>query len=105
MVVGLHWREYTTDEIREMLEQMDFEVIKQECDSTPGSATSKISFKGIIKKLIVYILSFDSIRNVIYSCMFDPERDPSLEGTQVNFALKKKTCLKQFHFTDATLPE
>ena len=97
------WREYTTDEIKEMLEQMDFKVIKQEYHSE--ETTSKISFKGVIKKLIRYILKFDPIKKVICSCIFDPDCDPSLKRTQANFALKKKTCLKQFHFTDSTLPK
>ncbi len=107
MIVGLHWREYTTNEIKEILEQMDFEVINQKYDPNHNdSPTSKLSFKRIVKKIIRCILNFSPIKKVIYSCIFDTDIDPSLKGsTQVNFALKKKMCSKKFHFTDATLPK
>jgi len=104
MIVGLHWREYATDEIKEMLEQMDFEVIKQKYDLEPG--LTKIGLEKIIRKLIGRIINFGPIKKVIYRCIFDdPDSDPTLRNTQVNFALKKKECLKEFNFTDATLPK
>jgi len=105
-IVGLHWREYTADETKEMLERMDFEVIKQEYGTFYSkSNASKISSKRVIKKLISIILNLKPVKRAIYSCIFDPDLDPSLKETQVIFALKTNDCHRKFHFTDATLPK
>jgi 2-polyprenyl-3-methyl-5-hydroxy-6-metoxy-1,4-benzoquinol methylase len=102
-IVGLHWREYTMNEIKEMLEKMDFKIIKQKYDSIPSRQTEKFNFKKIIKKLIRHIINFKPIKRIIYSCILDNENDPTLRDTIVNYALKNKICSKQFHFTDATM--
>ena len=104
-IVGLHWREYTMNEIKEMLEQMDFKIIIQKYYSVPFQQTKKVNFKKIIKKAIRHIINFKPIKRIIYSCILDNENDPTLGDTLVNYALKNKICSRQFHFTDATTPK
>lgn len=99
-IVGIHWREYTTGEVREMLEKLDFEVTGQRYDSAPPR-------KGLIlniKRLIRFFLNLKIVKRVIYSCTLDPNLDPSLNRNQINFALKRKPSRKEFHFTDITSP-
>ena len=111
IIVGLHWREYTTEEIKEMLEQMDFEVVKQRYENAPAQTDSIVSIKRIVITVLRCILGVKPIRKVVSYCIkvvsygiFDPDRDPSVKNTQVNFALKKNKCLRQFHYTNATSP-
>lgn len=100
MIVGLHWREYTAEEIKEMLELMKFTIVQQKYDPVPNGIDKK-SFKKIIKKSLYRLLNTPFIRKIIYSALVDPD-DPSLNRTQVNLALKSGRSERQFYFTDAT---
>jgi 2-polyprenyl-3-methyl-5-hydroxy-6-metoxy-1,4-benzoquinol methylase len=111
MIIGLHWREYTAAELKELLEQMDFKVIRQLYGDSrvPVQDRSTITFKRMIKKVtrkfVRYILDLKLLQRLIYSAWFDPDLDPSLHKELIAFARKEQTCNRQFHFTDATLPK
>lgn len=84
MGVGLHWREYTAREIREMLERLDFTIQSQRIDSRPGQ-TSKLG--RLLKKIIHRGLNLPLIRPLIYGSLVDPD-DPALGPTHVAVASK-----------------
>lgn len=96
-IVGLHWREYTIAETREMLEKMDFAVELQKYESE-----EKAPPHGLVKKCLARILNSPRIRRLVVSCLLDPDLDPSLSSTQVTVARKAQMCTREFFFTDAT---
>jgi SAM-dependent methyltransferase len=52
MIVGLHWREYTAEEVKEMLERLGFEVVNQYL-YTEYTVNRKSSFKDIAKNVLI----------------------------------------------------
>jgi SAM-dependent methyltransferase len=93
MIVGLHWREYTAPEVKDMLERMGFEVTRQAFvdREAPDAGKPRWSLKGrIMKRLYRHLLGVD----------FD--NDPSLKKVQVTFAEKREPPDTKFHFCDAT---
>jgi len=102
MIVGLHWREYTTAEIKEMLEMMNFEVSYQNYEGGINFLSRTAQLKKIIKKLIFRLINIPFINRLIYDSLVDPD-DASLKNKHINFAQKKTRCDKQFHFRDVTL--
>ncbi len=102
MIVGLHWREYTGDEIREMLQQMDFEIVLQRYDT--NSRKPPPGIKKSLRKLLHKMIRVPLVRKVIYSALFDLD-EPTLDDTQIALSRKKKMCERQFEFTDATKPK
>ncbi len=93
MIVGLHWREYTAAEVKEMLERMGFDVVRQTFADREGddAPRPRWSLKGrIMKHLYRRLLGVD----------FD--HDPTMKKVQVSFAVKKKPSNVRFHFCDAT---
>lgn len=105
MIVGMHWREYTTGEIKEMLNKMNFEVIKQKLDPVYNASGKGSFFKIWLKKSIKRVFYISFIRNIILRCLFDIEQDPSLNDFQVTFALKKGRVNRKFHFAEAVWPK
>ncbi len=101
MIVGLHWREYTIDEVREMLERLDFLVLDQHFDPKP---VSRSSWKWLLKRPLGFILSLRPVRRVVLACLFD-DADRTTWDSQVTIARKAQTSTIRFHFTDATLPK
>jgi len=87
MIVGLHWREYDMSEVKDMLEGMGFQVIRQEYFQRDMNdlKNKKMAVRSIIKKAV-----FSAI--------------PALKETQIAFAVKKEDSNKKFLFTDATTP-
>ena len=82
MIVGLHWREYTKDEIRYMLEKMNFTIMKQ-------SLCYHHRLQSV-KGLVV---------NIAYSII------PSLRPNIVTVATKVSDYKMAFTYTDATNPK
>ena len=54
MVVGLHWREYTANEVRQMVEPFGFKMVYKKFDSNVDFLSSKF-FNSLIKKIIFSI--------------------------------------------------
>jgi len=84
MIVGLHWREYTIGEVKQMLEPLGFAVSKQYYFSIID-LSSILRPRNLLKKLVFGLL-------------------PSLKEFQITFAVKIKNCDREFFFTDATTP-
>jgi 2-polyprenyl-3-methyl-5-hydroxy-6-metoxy-1,4-benzoquinol methylase len=107
MIVGLHWREYTIDEIKEMLELMSFTVIDQYYNNIADHIIQQRGFARNVKASIYRVAHIPFIdrlvQRLINYCLFHPD-DMSLQYFQVNRALKNKKCEEHFHFTDATVP-
>jgi 2-polyprenyl-3-methyl-5-hydroxy-6-metoxy-1,4-benzoquinol methylase len=105
MIVGLHWREYTTAEVKEMLEEMGFAVMEQRYVSMwlPASNSGLLP-KRWAKKMIHRFLNNAFARRLIYAALFDAEHDPSLRDSHVTFARKNEMCRRRFYFTEATSP-
>ncbi len=101
MIVGLHWREYTAAETKEMLETMGFSLVEQKYYSA-FHYTKKNPLKEIFKKTIRALLTSAIIRDALYECLFDSQRDNSLKETQIAVAVKKDSAQRTFYFTDAT---
>lgn len=83
MVVGLHWREYTANEIKYMFEKLGFLTLESYITSDTDFLTNS-SLRGAAKK-------------VIYSLM------PSLGFHQVHLFRKVKQPQVDFYFCDATV--
>ena len=83
MVVGLHWREYTSNEIKYMFEKLGFLTLESYITSDIDFLTNS-SLRGAAKK-------------VIYSLM------PSLGFHQVHLFRKVKQPQVDFYFCDATV--
>jgi len=81
MIVGLHWREYTLDEMLEMLEKMGFEVTRRYYYQDWSHSSSANIFLRLAQKVASMI--------------------PSLRTFQVLVARKKCTCDRKFTFTEA----
>jgi len=101
MIVGLHWREYTTEEIKEMLNAMGFEVIHQKYEGLSKSLSIKAQLRKIITKIVFRVINLPIIKGIVYDSLVDPD-DPALKQGQINFALKKASYDKLFHFTNVT---
>jgi 2-polyprenyl-3-methyl-5-hydroxy-6-metoxy-1,4-benzoquinol methylase len=83
MIVGLHWREYTQLEIREMLEALGFRVAEQKyCSIGNGGKLNPTHF----------------IKKAIYTVF------PVLQEGQINIATKASFVRPEFTFTAATRP-
>jgi 2-polyprenyl-3-methyl-5-hydroxy-6-metoxy-1,4-benzoquinol methylase len=83
MIVGLHWREYTHQEIREMLESLGFVMQQQSYCSSVDGGTSRPS---------------QLLKRAIYTVF------PSFKEGQINIATKASSICPEFTFTDATQP-
>ncbi len=102
-IVGLHWREYTAEELKEMLEEMDFSIARQGYEE-PGKPDNRSWLKLFIKKTIRTIINRRIVKKFLFSVLFDPYLDYERQSTQIHFAIKKDLCRKEFFFTKATLP-
>jgi 2-polyprenyl-3-methyl-5-hydroxy-6-metoxy-1,4-benzoquinol methylase len=103
-IVGLHWKEYTADELRELLEMMDFKVVNQMYISDRPTSSPRRSPKYYAKKGFGYFLNLPSIKRRVLRCMLDWDNDPSLQPMHAAVACKKDICVREFFFTDATGP-
>ena len=65
MVVGLHWREYTSNEIREMVEPFGFEMVYKKFDSDVGVSSYNF-LNSLIKKTIFSIPGFKPNQIIIF---------------------------------------
>ncbi|MCX6704299.1 MAG: class I SAM-dependent methyltransferase [Candidatus Woesebacteria bacterium] len=92
-IVGLHWREYTAEEIKEMLEQMDFKLTCQVYEES-GKLDNRTKFKLSVKKIFRNIINIKPLKRIIFSILFDPYLDPTRKSAQINFAVKKGLCKK-----------
>jgi len=102
---GLHWREYTLDEVKYMLEEMDFKVVKQKYAPLQISATPRLSLKATIgRKLVGLVLKSRSMKFLVYACLLDPSLDPDLSNNHTTIASKERTCARQFFVPDASRP-
>jgi 2-polyprenyl-3-methyl-5-hydroxy-6-metoxy-1,4-benzoquinol methylase len=82
MIVGLHWREYTKDELSKMLDKLGFTVERQVFFDM-----SKPGVDGLVKS---------SVKKLVYGLA------PALRTNQVVFAIKRSTPFFQFQYVDAT---
>jgi 2-polyprenyl-3-methyl-5-hydroxy-6-metoxy-1,4-benzoquinol methylase len=89
MIVGLHWREYTDYEIREMLEELGFNIKKQFYFDYLDYA--KINDRKRTFSRLKFIF-----KKILYKFQ------PNLKENQTSLAIKVKSCDKEFVFTDAT---
>lgn len=101
MIVGLHWREYTADEIREMLQKLGFGRVVQKYD-VPVQLRNRREY--MIRKFVHAVINLPFLRGVIYASLFDPD-DLSLNDRQIALAVKTNISKQHFYFTDATLPD
>lgn len=101
MIVGLHWREYTAAEIREMLENMDYAVVRQNYDLPDRRHAALGRFRQKVKKAVHCLINLPGIRPLIYNSLCDPD-DQALNNTHITFAVKRQRSDKRFYFTDAT---
>ena len=104
MTVGLHWREYTGVEIKEMLERIGFVIRKQDCEfnlSTQPQTVNKL--KRTIKHWVHWFLNRSLIKRVILGCFFDPA-NPDVGDILVTLCQKERDCDIQFYFTATTSP-
>lgn len=85
MTIGLHWREYTTAEVKEILESLGFSIDKQYYFSSSDNLQLSGKLKLIAKK-------------VIYGLF------PDLKDNQTTIARKTQHCTQKFYFTEATAP-
>ncbi len=85
MTVGLHWREYTTYEVKEILESLGFNIDKQYYFNSSDNLKLSGDLKLIGKK-------------VIYGLF------PYLKDNQTTIARKTKNSSQKFYFTEATAP-
>lgn len=85
MMVGLHWREYTGAEVREMLERMGFAIQAQKFD-LPAHSSARL--KRLVKKTVHRFINLPGIRSLIYGSLVDPD-DPTLNPTYVAIARKQ----------------
>ena len=85
MIVGLHWREYTSGEIKEMLTKLGFEVKKQYYFDFKGKSDLRMS---------------RSIESVIRSFLY--RISPQLMHNQTTIARKCSEPSLDFHFYEAT---
>ena len=104
MIAGLHWREYTADEVREMTEAMGYEIASQRYCSDDASQGKRRGIRRIAKDMIRRLFGWRPMQSIVSRCMFDPWHDPSLAGTQITCARKRERCTRRFYFTDATHP-
>jgi|GEM_PF-2007757 SAM-dependent methyltransferase len=96
MIAGLHWREYTASELREMFERMGFSINGQTHGRPP---IKKFSPKRLVKKFINRLINLPGIKMMVYESLFDPD-DPRLHCEHKTFAIKKENHDGLFHFTD-----
>jgi SAM-dependent methyltransferase len=82
MIVGIHWREYTIAEVREILERLGFSVSQQ------------VFFDLSIPEDDGMLLTLT--KKILYSAF------PSFRPNQVTFAVKERRPKFDFHFCDAT---
>jgi 2-polyprenyl-3-methyl-5-hydroxy-6-metoxy-1,4-benzoquinol methylase len=104
MIVGLHWREYTGNELREMMEAMGFAVAAQRCD--PDSwvlQRGRNPLRRMGRAAAHWILNRSLVKRAVLGCYFDPT-GPDMGSTLVTLCRKARSCETQFHFTDATTP-
>lgn len=102
-IVGLHWREYTSAELKEMLEEMNFLIVRQYYEE-PGNPDNRSQFKLLVKQMIRSIISRKTIKESLFSILYDPYLDKERKSIQIHLAVKKDQCNKDFFFTSATLP-
>ncbi len=110
-VVGLHWREYTGTEVKEMLERLGFHVERQEYDyevsDTLGVALavtrvfrSRVNIRQLPGKAWRYLKkrAWTIIGNLLMRFF------PRLRGNITTLAVKVQASHQAFYFTDATRP-
>lgn len=102
-IVGLHWREYTSAELKEMLEEMNFLIVRQDYEE-PGRPDNRSPLKLLAKKIIRNIVNRRIFKRILFSILFDPYLEKERKSVQIQFAVKKDQCKKNFFFTNATLP-
>ncbi len=110
MIVGLHWREYTALEIRQMLEYQGFRIHEQyfDCESSDAwnvsAAAARVKNRRIDLVLLFKALRFvwrlvgTKIKTTVSTWL------PGLRGNHTTLAIKVANCPAAFHFTDATRP-
>jgi 2-polyprenyl-3-methyl-5-hydroxy-6-metoxy-1,4-benzoquinol methylase len=96
MIAGLHWREYTAFELKEMFERMGFSIAGQTHGSPP---VKRYSPKRLVKKFVHRFINLPVISTLVYESLFDPD-DPRLYCVHKTFAVKSRTCDQVFHMTD-----
>lgn len=74
MLVGLHWREYTMNEAKQLVESMGFENIKSYYFDLERTKNRNI-VKQVIKKIIFSIPSFRSFQVIIARKIDEPYHD------------------------------
>lgn len=104
MIVGLHWREYTAVEIKQMLEGLNLKVTEQRYDVAYEWTEPPVGLKRRVKKLLWRFFNAPVVKKFIFKFMFDSGFDESLRDTQVTLAVKEKPADIQFHFTSHTRP-
>lgn len=103
MIVGIHWREYTGEEIQEMMEMMGFSLAVQRCEVDPADRPlGTNSGRKMIKDCLHWVFNLPPVKRAVLGCYFDP-CDPKLGSTLVSLGRKQHACTTEFHFTDATL--
>jgi len=81
MIVGIHWREYTTAEVRLMLERLGFSVTRQFFFDLSNPVNDR------------FLLT--AAKKILYGAV------PSFRPNQVTFAVKASRPQFDFHFCDA----
>jgi SAM-dependent methyltransferase len=92
MIVGLHWREYTASEMKEMLERIDLDVVEQRYEMGYDWPAPPMTLKRRLKRYVWRILNRPSIRRAIVRLMFDAGFDPSLQEIQITMATKPRSA-------------
>ncbi|MFH0911804.1 MAG: class I SAM-dependent methyltransferase [Planctomycetota bacterium] len=101
MIVGLHWREYTRDEIREMLEGMDFSILRQTFHAEHPSGGAGGVFRRMVKRAVVRLLRWGPLRRLVFGCLLDEQADPALSPLHVTLARKERPCERALFLTEA----
>lgn len=105
MIVGLHWREYTMPEVRQMLDSLGFRVDRQYYDHEAiGDAIPKVRMARVraLPKTRVIRLGLTVAWGVMMKTV--ARLIPSLRNNHATFAVKVGPSGKTFAFTDATRP-
>lgn len=90
MIVGLHWREYTASEMKEMLERVDLQVVEQRYEMGYNWPSPPLTLKRRLKRYAWRILNRPLVRRAIVRLMFDAGFDPSLQEIQITLATKPR---------------
>jgi hypothetical protein len=56
MIVAIHWREYTAQEIRELLGKIGLSIKRQYYFSSLGATAQRLSLVGLLFRFVIYPL-------------------------------------------------